>query len=82
MKVIVDAFGGDNAPLEVLKGCERAVKELDVDILLTGSEAKIKTCAQENGISLDRVEIAHTDEVFDIHEEPNQIIKSGRNTSL
>ncbi|MBR6792002.1 MAG: phosphate acyltransferase PlsX [Ruminococcus sp.] len=82
MKVIVDAFGGDNAPLEVLRGCERAVKELDVDILLTGSEAKIKACAQENGISLDRVEIAHTDEVFDIHEEPNQIIKSGKNTSM
>ncbi|MBQ9956729.1 MAG: phosphate acyltransferase PlsX [Ruminococcus sp.] len=82
MKVIVDAFGGDNAPLEVLRGCERAVKELDVDILLTGSETKIKACAQENGISLDRVEIAHTDEVFDIHEEPNQIIKSGKNTSM
>ena len=21
MKIIVDAFGGDNAPLEILKGC-------------------------------------------------------------
>ena len=39
MKIIVDAFGGDNAPLEILKGCAEAVKELDIDILLTGSEA-------------------------------------------
>lgn len=81
-RIIVDAFGGDNAPLEVIKGCERAVKELGVQIVLTGSEDKIKKCAADNGISLDGMEIVHTDEVFDIHEEPNQIIKSGKNTSM
>ncbi len=41
-KIIVDAFGGDNAPLEVIKGCEKAVKELGVQIILTGSESVIK----------------------------------------
>lgn len=81
-KIIVDAFGGDNAPLEVIKGCERAVRELGVKIILTGSESKIKKCAADNGISLDGMEIAHTDEVFDIHEEPSEIIKSGKNTSM
>lgn len=81
-KIIVDAFGGDNAPLEVIKGCERAVKELGVKIILTGSENKIKKCAADNGISLDGMEIAHTDEVFDIHNEPTEIIKSGKNTSM
>ena len=29
MKIIADAFGGDNAPLAVLQGCELAVKEKD-----------------------------------------------------
>ena len=28
MKIIVDAFGGDNAPLEIIKGSEMAVEEL------------------------------------------------------
>lgn len=82
MKIIIDAFGGDNAPLEVLRGSERAVKELGVDILLTGSRHKIMDCAAENGISLDHIEIEHTDEIFDIHEEPKEIIKSGKNTSM
>ncbi|MDE6519729.1 MAG: phosphate acyltransferase PlsX [Ruminococcus sp.] len=81
-KIIVDAFGGDNAPLEVIKGCERAVKELGVEIILTGSESKIKKCAEENNLSLDKMQIVHTDEVFDIHEEPKEIIKSGKNTSM
>ena len=81
-KIIVDAFGGDNAPLEVIKGCERAVKELGIKIILTGSEKKIKKCAADNGLSLDGMEIVHTDEVFDIHTEPSEIIKSGKNTSM
>ena len=76
-KIIVDAFGGDNAPLEVIKGCERAVRELGVSIILTGSEEKIKKCAAENGLSLSGIEIVHTDDVFDIHEEPKEIMKSG-----
>lgn len=82
MKIIVDAFGGDNAPLEVLKGCERAVRELDVEIILTGNQDIIKKCAEDNNISLDKMEIVHTDEVFDIHEEPSKIVKTGKNTSL
>lgn len=81
-KIIVDAFGGDNAPLEVIRGCEQAVKELGAEIILTGSRDKIKKCAEENGISLEGMEIEHTDDVFDIHEEPKEIIKSGKNSSM
>lgn len=41
MKIIVDAFGGDNAPLEIIKGCAEAVAEFDdLSIILTGSEVK------------------------------------------
>ncbi|SHM88836.1 phosphate:acyl-[acyl carrier protein] acyltransferase [Ruminococcus flavefaciens] len=82
VNVIVDAFGGDNAPLEVIKGCERAVRELGVKITLTGRESEIKACAEKNGISLSGIEIVHTDDVFDIHEEPKEIIKSGKNSSM
>lgn len=57
MKIIVDAFGGDNAPLEILKGCEAAVKSLDIDIILTGREDEIRQVAEENQISLERMEI-------------------------
>ena len=30
MKIIVDAFGGDNAPLEIIKGCALAVEDLGI----------------------------------------------------
>ena len=41
MKIVVDAFGGDNAPLEILKGCELALKEADISITLSGKEEEI-----------------------------------------
>ncbi|MCR4925097.1 MAG: phosphate acyltransferase PlsX [Clostridiales bacterium] len=82
MKIIVDAFGGDNAPLEILKGCQQAVEELGVEIILTGDEGKIKDCAKQNDISLDKMSIIHTPEVMQMCDSPNEIIKSKKNTSM
>ena len=82
MNIIIDAFGGDNAPLEVIKGSRMAADKLDVKITLTGNERIIKETASANNISLDNIDIEHTEEVFDIHEEPSEILKSGSNTSL
>ncbi|MBR4346362.1 MAG: phosphate acyltransferase PlsX [Oscillospiraceae bacterium] len=82
MNIVVDAFGGDNAPLAVLEGSARAVKELGVDVTLTGDENKIKKCADENGISLDSISIIHTESVIDIHEEPTEIMKSRNDCSM
>lgn len=82
MNIIVDAFGGDNAPLEVIKGAADAVARLDVDVTLTGNESIIKKTAEENGISLDRISIIHTESVIDIHEEPTEVIKGKSDCSM
>ena len=50
MKIVVDAFGGDNAPLEIVKGAALAEKELGVDIILTGNTEIINKCIADNGI--------------------------------
>ena len=42
MRIIVDAFGGDNAPLEILKGAVAAKNEFGCDILLCGDEEQIR----------------------------------------
>ena len=39
MKIIVDAMGGDNAPLEIVKGALQAQKRFGTDIVFTGDEA-------------------------------------------
>lgn len=82
MKIIVDAFGGDNAPLEILKGCEQAVRELDVEILLAGRTETILDVAQKNGVSLERMEIADAPDVMDMNSAGTDIMKGGKNTSM
>ncbi len=82
MNIIVDAFGGDNAPLEVIKGCRQACDNLDVKIILTGDKNIIINTAVENNININDMEIVHADSVFDIHEEPSEILKSGKDSSM
>ena len=82
MKIIVDAFGGDNAPLEILKGCAQAVEKLDVDIMLTGREDEIRRVAQENAVSLNRMEIIDAPDVITMEDHAGEIMKSKTNCSM
>ena len=47
MKIIVDAMGGDNAPLEIVKGALSAHSRFSCDIVLTGDEAAIRAAAAD-----------------------------------
>ena len=82
MKIIVDAFGGDNAPLEIIKGCAEAVKGLGVDIILAGNAEKIRSVAKENQISLDHMEIADAPDVITMDDSAGEIMKSKSNSSM
>ena len=65
-----------------MKGCAEAVKELDIDILLTGSEAEIRRVAKENDISLDRMEIADTPDVLTMEDHAGAVLKEKSNSSM
>lgn len=83
MKIIVDAFGGDNAPLEIIKGCAEAVAEFDdLSIILTGDEGKILKVANDNNISLDRIEIHHCTEVITMDDHADAVLKSKKDSSM
>ena len=82
MKIIVDAFGGDNSPLAVIQGSADAVKDFGITVILSGDEAKIKQVAKDNNISLNGIEIIHSPSVIDIHEEPTSILKQHRDCSM
>lgn len=82
MKIIVDAFGGDNAPLEILKGCAEAVAEYGVNILLVGSKKIIEKTANENGIILYHMEIHDVEDVITNEDDPSEIIKSKNESTM
>lgn len=82
MRIIVDGFGGDNAPREVLKGSIDAVNGLGVDITVVGDTEKIKACAKENGLDISKLELENADGVMEVCYEPNKILKEYSGTSM
>ena len=82
MRVIVDAFGGDNAPLEIIKGAAAAVQESGFEILLAGREREIRETAEKNGISLTNITIADAPDVMGMEDEPKSILKEHKNCSM
>ena len=82
MKIIVDAFGGDNAPLEILKGAMLAVDEYGIEVIFTGDEAKILECAKKNNIELKNYEIVNTEGVIDMHDDAKVVIKQKADSSM
>ena len=82
MKIILDAFGGDHAPLEPLKGAELAIKEYGVEIVAVGDIENMKKVCEENSITTQGMEFMQADDVFDMHEDPMDIVKKRKTTSL
>lgn len=82
MRIIVDAFGGDNAPLEIIKGAAMAVKEYGHTVILTGNEAVIRKTAEDNGIALDGMEFIDCDDVITMHDAPRSILREHKNCSM
>lgn len=82
MKIIVDAFGGDNAPLEIIKGSRMAADELGYEIVLVGNEKIIKDEAEKHNISLSGITIVHAPDVISMDDEPMDVMKSKSNSSM
>ena len=70
MKIIVDAMGGDNAPMAPVEASVRAVKELDVEIVLVGKKEIVEKELSAYDYPNDKISIANADEVITNHEEP------------
>lgn len=82
MKIIVDAFGGDNAPLEIIKGCALAVDEYGFNIVLVGPKDKIEDVANKNKISLKNIEIVNANEIITMEDSADTVIKTKKESSM
>lgn len=82
MNIVIDAFGGDNAPLEVIKGAIDAQRDFSVDITLVGDEKEIKKCASDNGLDISALQIRHANTVIEICDEPTEVIKGKKDCSM
>ncbi len=83
MRIVVDAFGGDNAPLEIIKGAAIASKENKVDITLCGNKEIIeKIIADEKLDFYGELIIVHADDVISMHDEPTSLLREHKESSM
>ena len=82
MRIIIDAFGGDNAPDEIIKGCRLAADELHVQIVLTGDEKKIRAAAEKLNVNVSDFEIIDCPDVITMEDEPTDIMRAKKNSSM
>ena len=84
MKIIVDAMGGDFAPLAPVKGALMAQEKYGVDIVLTGKTEEILKALQQCGCKeLPKgMEIANATEVVEICDDPATAFKHKKDSSL
>ena len=83
MRIVVDAFGGDNAPLEIVKGASLASIQYNAEITLTGNKEKIENIIADNNLKFfgDLI-IVDTDDVISMSDDPTTILKSRSNSSM
>lgn len=83
MRIAVDAFGGDNAPFEIIKGAALASKEYGVDITLSGNKEQIEKIISDNGFQFSgELIIVDTKDVISMHDEPTSLLKTHKNSSM
>ena len=84
MKIIVDAMGGDTAPMEVVKGAIQAVEEVKAEIILVGNAEAILRCVQELGLqNLPKgLEIANASDVVTMEDDPARAVRDKKDSSM
>lgn len=82
-RIVVDAMGGDYAPIAPVLGVNEAIKQNpDLEILLIGDKSKIVEILQKERISFDSSRIIHTTEVIEMHDSPTESIKRKKDSSI
>ena len=84
IRVAVDAMGGDNAPLEIVKGAVMSLAAGDGhEVILVGIEDEVrKALGEAGGSESDRLKIVGATEVIEMAEPPVAAIMKKRDSSI
>ena len=84
MKIILDAMGGDLAPEAAVLGALEAHRDFGTEITLVGRGEEILGVMRKHQIQdLPKgLEIAHADDVVDMHDDPAAVVHKRKNSSM
>ncbi len=83
MKIVLDVFGGDNAPQEILNGAKAALeKEPDFELVLCGKKDVIDAYIKENALDVKRIIVLDAPEVITNDESPVDAVRNKPDSSI
>ncbi len=82
MRIIIDAMGGDKAPLEIIRGACQASFETEATLVLVGKSDVIEKHLAENKYNADRIEIHHADTVLEMDDDPMLVVRGKKDSSM
>ena len=83
MKIIIDAYGGDNSPSEIIKGALAALKEKEnFDLVFVGKESGIKSVLAGEEYDELRVSVVNAEDVISCNESPADAIRKKPDSSI
>lgn len=85
MKILVDVMGGDNPPLELVRGVVDAAKLFDVELVILGHKDLIETEAKKAGVRLgaQNISIYDTgDTVITMEDAALAVVREKRDSSM
>ena len=82
-KVALDAMGGDNAPVEIVKGAVNAVNARnDIKVFLVGQETLVQAELAKYSYNAEQIEVVHAPEVIEMAEPPVIAIRRKKQSSM
>lgn len=82
VRIALDAMGGDHAPEAVVEGALLAARELPVDVVLVGDEARLGELLARGGTVPQGVEVVHASEVIAMGAHPVEAVKRQKDSSI
>ena len=82
MKIIVDGMGGDNAPVEIVKGVADAVNDFNIDVILVGKEDVLRQELSKYKYPEGKIEILNANDVISNDDDPALAIRRNKDSSL
>ena len=84
MKIIIDAMGGDHAPLAFLEGGFRVARELGVEVVLVGRVEQLLSIMKEQGVETlpKGVELMDAEQVVEMHDDPANVVRTHKDSSM
>ncbi len=82
MRIVLDGMGGDNAPVEIIKGAVEASRLIDDEIIIVGDEEIIKKQLKKYSYDENKISIKPASQVIENEDAPVRAVRTKKDSSM